>query len=422
MSKAVIIKRSLLIVWIAILGISALLHYRHYAAYGYTLNAVTGLAGLTFVGIVLTATYLVYDGFLWLVRTKGKLRSNLRLLGGSLLASIALVEIILRIMGMNAAFGENGIFGNYYTFYLVDKADWFHTWPPNQEHDFHAPGEFHYTRTSNEMGLSEVSIPKEKPAGEYRIIGLGDSFTEGVGAPYDSTWVNQLESYLQDELKDSFPDKVVKCYNAGVAGSDPVYGYILMKEKLLELQPDLVIQCVNFTDEGDIFTKGGISRFNEDGTTSFLPGPKWEPIYALSYIYRLYIRNVKGYEDILIDPADRPTLEEQATKEITQTLTAHQDLADENGYEFLAVIHPMWNEVSDTAYEGNLGNLILETERAEPRPFRYLDLMNHYVYDVGMGYDNIYNYYWPEYHHNAMGYKMMAEGIGEEILKDVSEK
>ncbi len=76
---------------------------------------------------------------------------------------------------------------------MEDGEDWFHTWPPNDEHEYHAPGEFRYTRMSNNLGLSEENIPEVKPANEFRIIGLGDSFTEGVGAPYDSTWVKQLE-------------------------------------------------------------------------------------------------------------------------------------------------------------------------------------------------------------------------------------
>src|SRR5262249_26956836 len=82
--------------------------------------------------------------------------------------------------------------------------------------------EFEHRRRANSLGLSEVEIPVRRESGEYRIVALGDSYTEGVGAPYESTWVRVMERTLRTRL----PGRRVTAVNAGVAGSDPCLEYV----------------------------------------------------------------------------------------------------------------------------------------------------------------------------------------------------
>ena len=53
--------------------------------------------------------------------------------------------------------------------------------------------EFEYQFTTNELGLRYPHIPVKKPAGERRILMLGDSFTEGVGVEADQSFGVLLE-------------------------------------------------------------------------------------------------------------------------------------------------------------------------------------------------------------------------------------
>jgi hypothetical protein len=53
----------------------------------------------------------------------------------------------------------------------------------------YARPEVSYARQVNAMGLTDKEFTADKAPGEYRIVALGDSFTEGVGADTASTWV-----------------------------------------------------------------------------------------------------------------------------------------------------------------------------------------------------------------------------------------
>lgn len=48
----------------------------------------------------------------------------------------------------------------------------------------------------NSLGFRDHEFPVEKPAGEQRLIAIGDSFTFGAGVPAGLCWVEQLEARL----------------------------------------------------------------------------------------------------------------------------------------------------------------------------------------------------------------------------------
>ena len=69
------------------------------------------------------------------------------------------------------------------------------------------------------------------------FVALGDSFTEGDGTPADSTWPKLLEK----RLNAAHPSANITTLTGGIGGADPPFEYILLKEKLLTYQPDLVV-------------------------------------------------------------------------------------------------------------------------------------------------------------------------------------
>ncbi|MDP6909482.1 MAG: hypothetical protein QF371_08250, partial [Flavobacteriales bacterium] len=87
-------------------------------------------------------------------------------------------------------------------------------------------GEFSYTNHSNELGIFEKTT-FIKDTDNLRIITLGDSFTEGIGAPYDSAWPRALEARISELLP---KHRNVQVYNAGVSGSDPILNYMMLKK------------------------------------------------------------------------------------------------------------------------------------------------------------------------------------------------
>ena len=96
----------------------------------------------------------------------------------------------------------------------------------------------------NSLGLRDREYSIQKPDGVYRILIIGDSFTEGWGIEQDRTYSDQLEKLLIDR----FPVRKIEVINAGVASYSPILEYLYLKERGLALEPDLVILAFDMTD------------------------------------------------------------------------------------------------------------------------------------------------------------------------------
>jgi lysophospholipase L1-like esterase len=95
----------------------------------------------------------------------------------------------------------------------------------------------------NSRGFRDREFPLEKPAGELRVIALGDSFTYGQGVRQDDAWPQVLERSIAAERKG--PVEVV---NGGFcSGHTPQYYAPWLATDGLAFQPDLVIVglCLN---------------------------------------------------------------------------------------------------------------------------------------------------------------------------------
>jgi lysophospholipase L1-like esterase len=99
----------------------------------------------------------------------------------------------------------------------------------------------------NRFGFRDDEFEVPKPAGEWRAVAIGDSFTFGLGVAQDDTWPQVLERRLAETRGE--PVQVV---NAGfVWGHDPIrYGEWVLDDGLA-LEPDMVIvgMCLNDVHE-----------------------------------------------------------------------------------------------------------------------------------------------------------------------------
>ena len=95
----------------------------------------------------------------------------------------------------------------------------------------------------NSLGFRDDDFPLEKPAGELRMIAVGDSITLAAGVQGDDCWVQQLEQRL--ELARGAPVEVV---NAGFSRGFRPQSYVgWLAEQGLRLDPDAVLVgfCLN---------------------------------------------------------------------------------------------------------------------------------------------------------------------------------
>ncbi len=99
----------------------------------------------------------------------------------------------------------------------------------------------------NNLGLrDEHDYPLEKPAGCYRVLGLGDSMTFGKGVAAEDTFLAVLER----RLKDHFPGRCIEILNAGMPNTNFYSQWIHYRQSWRQFSPDLVL--VNFFVYNDI--------------------------------------------------------------------------------------------------------------------------------------------------------------------------
>lgn len=327
---------------------------------------------------------------------------NIKLLFSSFWTILLCIEIFLVFEGIGDTYMERINYG-YVSRYGSKHEDFYRNYKPHETYHISRP-EFDYVRHCNSLGFSDVEWNKPKTKNEKRILFLGDSFTEGVGAPFDSCYVSILRKiYLQK-------DSSITLMNAANSGDDPVVNFICYRDLLSSYHPDIIVQTLSSNDMNtDIIIKGGLERFQEDGTVKFKKAPWWEPIYALSYVSRLYF-SALGYNELLIkSPFTTETIKE-LDKTAIQFFHTYSKEAKKNGTQIIVVLQPYQIELYDKKYEYNLKHVSSSISANEN--IKVVDLLPFYLDYFSNNRDSIKSYYWiNDGHHNSKGYRLMAEAV-----------
>lgn len=313
--------------------------------------------------------------------------------------AILTLEVLLRILGVNKTSEEITL--DYYNYkYKINRPTWFHTWLPNTSIEY-GNGEFLFHNKYNELGHREKTFEEFKQdTTSIKIVCLGDSYTEGDGAPYDSTWVRFLEEKLERKL-----DTNVNAYNAGVCGSDVIFNGIMLKEKLLASNPSIVFECVNNSDILDLYYRGGKERFSSDGSLVSPKVKKWEPIYKYSYLFRAFFLMFSSYDNNLINTKTKAQEDQVALHLIAEQLKETALLCKQNQIEYHVILMPVPTEMiykNEEVFDSLLYLLPTELSVLNIKPLmttRFDSL-------------KIEDYYWKENgHYNGNGYLIMSEAI-----------
>lgn len=299
--------------------------------------------------------------------------------------------------------------GQYFSPYETKNASYYHVAEPHKTYNLKS-SEFNFQRTSNSLGFSDIEWNKKKDDNTIRILCLGDSFTEGDGAVYDSTYVSFLKRSLQKT------NKKIEVLNGGFRGSDPFFNFKYLQDSLIAYQPDIIIQSFTTNDlYYDILLRGGMERFQADGTLKYRKDYWWESIYAVSFISRIIIQAAGNFDKHLIKESEYPKLKNDATAKTIQLFQDYQAFAEDHQIELIPFTMP-FNQGIDESKENTAFYQQFKKEFARFN-LRFHNLQDCYSH---MAQDNnaIYrSYYWnQDGHHNAKGYEIMAICI-EDILK-----
>jgi lysophospholipase L1-like esterase len=240
-----------------------------------------------------------------------------------------------------------------------------------------------------------------KKKNEKRVLCVGDSFTEGVGAPADSCYVSILRTLL---------DSNYTVMNAGISGDDPCVNYVNYRDRLTSFKPDIIVQTLSSNDlNTDIATKGGMERFKADGIVQLASAPWWEPLFAISYVSRTFFHAL-GYNELLLRVPFSKSIADELNQKAIVTFAAYAALAQKHNTLLLVILQPNQGEV----YKGKFDYDIypIAEKLKEFSNVRVYDLRTFYMQWFSKNMDAIKPCYWPQDgHHNAKGYAVMATGI-----------
>lgn len=365
------------------------------------LNFIKWHTHFIFTGLLIGLILSIPIILIWILK-KSYLRKTLSA-SLSIWITLMLIEAVLMITGFNQTYMEKRK-GYYQSPYEYNPKNYYHTHPKN-EIIYHKSSEFNWSVLCNSLGYSHKEWPTTKTSSKTRIITLGDSFTEGDGAPPDSCYPKLMQALL---------GKNYEVLNAGVAGSDPVFGEKNLEGRLLLYKPDIVVQSISENDIlFDLCIRGGYERFQQDSTIKFNTPPWWEIIYATSYVSRILI-NALGYN--IEEPYNNSN---NTTAIIKEVLDNFERVAATNQITVIIVFYPTKYEVFRNTYNYDYNEIKSYIKRL-PHVV-YADIFPCYRDYMEQSGKPQQDFYWTiDGHHNSTGYNMMAVCIARAVQNIIS--
>jgi lysophospholipase L1-like esterase len=185
-------------------------------------------------------------------RIPGRLTLRLGLSVASLLAALVLAEAFCRLFyapSVSIRFEQNLEIRNDSANELLERliendSELFWRLAPNltfSDRSKPFPGV-----VSNAQRLRERKvIPAEKPAGQIRILFVGDSCIFGFGVQEHEA----IPAYLETGIARRFPGADVECINAGVPGYSLFQSWRYLETAGFDLNPDLIILKSGWNDQ-----------------------------------------------------------------------------------------------------------------------------------------------------------------------------
>jgi len=386
-------------------------------------------ATMLYYGLVFVTTTICFSGLLLIIALavisfiKPANLANIRLLAIILTISLLLGDLSIRYVFKLHLTRKERLNGYYLSEYKRDKLQalidntkygqqpgWYHVSKPYTTKISSQP-EFHYLFKYNSWGLTDADTSSVSDHSKNWIITIGDSFTEGVGAPMDSSWPRLLNNIIGHDS--AFLNHQV--LNAGKAGSDVYFEYMLLKKLVAYYHPKRVILDINTTDIDDIIIRGGSNRFKACNTIQYNKAPWWEPAYASSYIIRSILNNTIEPDWTLTPKMKRGEIEQQSIDSIFQCVQDFKKLGEQEHFKLTISLNPNMTELTEpnSSYEK------LAAELSSDSSYYFINLKHLFLSQNLITQHNYQNYYWAQDgHHNSLGYKIWAEIVASQLKND----
>ena len=157
--------------------------------------------------------------------------------------------------------------------------------------------EFAYDYRHNSFGFRDVEHTLVKGAGTFRMLGLGDSFTYGVGVTFEETYLYRREGMLNDRAGAHPRVEVIK---AGIPRYFPEPERIRLEKYGVQFQPAWVV--VGFLPKDVLDTYLGLDAARVDQAGYLKPreaeelGSFGTQVYRYSHLCRVLLRSYVSWQ------------------------------------------------------------------------------------------------------------------------------
>lgn len=283
----------------------------------------------------------------------------------TILFLMAATEVVLSLLHIPA-------YSTYYALYRTPHEVWNHGFIPNTTGRM-ITLEYDINLSINSFGMR--SPEPKTPKSAFRILMLGDSFTEGVGVNWEDSFGGSLQKILD---KKGYKTEVL---SAGVLSHSPVLEWLFLQHNGGVLMPDLVLLNLDLSDFFDDYRYEKIADRNSDGEIIAVPGSREPPTWRnkINYFcdwYRLntctllinfyvkFRRHVLGIRpDIIVGDIESDrffVIRDNISKEKTlphyqRTFSYIQKIehsAKELNASFILVLYPYGFQVNENEWKG----------------------------------------------------------------------
>ena len=301
----------------------------------------------------------------------------------------------------------------------------------------------------NSFGLRDRDYPLEKASNTFRILALGDSFTEGHGVAIEHTFVKVLERKLNDASGND--DVTYEFINGGIGGYSPMLEYLFLSKKALSLKPDMVVLFYDFNDLKDDHDFEVTTVFDQDNLPlrcfpykrirayGFHPIERFLIKYSRYYLYlenrinkklfKLRHKEVRFEEEVdahIAFKEESQDIVKGLWKRNEKYLGLIHEILKERKIPFIIVSYPWAVEVSPTEWSKGRAMWGFEVGKTYDQP-QAVDLLRRFSDERSIPFINLYYdfkksdvqslYYDFDGHFNTSGHALVAEALLPKLLK-----
>lgn len=204
--------------------------------------------------------------------------------------------------------------------------------------------EFGIDHVFNSEGWRDSEHALQKRPGEFRILGLGDSYLFGQGVKPEDLCLTRLREVLSERLL----DRQVTTINTGQSGYNSAMEKRLLERRGLDYEPDLVLLAFVPNDvEPDVYSDRPKVEFLTEFTASYVE-PDWlarhSDLWMLTRRKLLYLSAGKAY---LRQSIDSYLNDPDKWRRCRDSILAMRDLCQNRDCRFAVVVFPFFIGLND---------------------------------------------------------------------------